>query len=273
MSRALRRPSGTRRGRERIFAGIDVGAISTKTMLIRGGKPIGWAISSTGADAAASARDSFRAALRNARLTAGSISSVAATGYGRNAVPFADAVYTEITCHARGACRLFPGTETVIDIGGQDCKIISVRRGAVLDFVMNDRCAAGTGRFLEIMSQALETPLEEMGREGMRAWSGKKRKIRISHTCTVFAESEVVSLLARRKPKREIILALHDAVAERILGMAHRFPLRRRITLSGGVAKNEGVVESLRRALGLRLNVPEEPQTVGALGAALLAAG
>jgi len=263
--------SEARKGQQPVFAGVDVGAVSTKVALIRDGAILDWAITSTGADAAAAALKSFRTALRNASLARRSVRKVAATGYGRNAVHFADKVYTEIACHARGACSLFPGTDTVIDIGGQDCKIISVRDGAVLDFVMNDRCAAGTGRFLEIMSQALETPLEQMGREGLRAGRGARPKIKITRTCTVFAESEVVSLLAQGKPKGDIILALHEAVAERILGMAHSFPIGRIVTLSGGVAKNEGVVRSLCRALGRKLNIPEEPQIVGALGAAILA--
>jgi len=148
-----------------------------------------------------------------------------------------------------------------------------VRGGFVKDFVMNDRCAAGTGRFLEIMAQALEVPLEEMGRESLRARRAGGVAIRISNTCTVFAESEVVSLLTQRKPRREIILALHEAVADRIAGMAGRFPLGREVTLSGGVAKNRGVADCLDRRLGVRINIPPEPRIVGALGAAILAGG
>jgi predicted CoA-substrate-specific enzyme activase len=138
---------------------------------------------------------------------------------------------------------------------------------------MNDRCAAGTGRFLEIMAQALEVPLAQMGRESLRARRAGGGGIRISNTCTVFAESEVVSLLTQRKPRREIILALHEAVADRIAGMAVRFPLGREVTLSGGVAKNRGVADCIGRRLGVRINIPSEPQIVGALGAALLAGG
>jgi predicted CoA-substrate-specific enzyme activase len=256
-----------------IVAGIDVGAISTKAVLVSTDRLLASTVSATGADGPGAAAACLCAALKMAGIARRDLRALSATGYGRNAVPFAGAVFTEITCHAKGASFLFPGTETVIDIGGQDCKIISVRGGAVRDFVMNDRCAAGTGRFLEIMAQALETPLTAMGRESLRARRDGAGNVRISHTCTVFAESEVVSMLARRTPKREIILALHDAVAERILGMAHRFPLGRRITLAGGVAKNKGVVDSLQRKLGLTLNVPDDPQIVGALGAALLARG
>lgn len=136
---------------------------------------------------------------------------------------------------------------------------------------MNDRCAAGTGRFLEIMARALEIPLAEMGRESLRARRAGGGAIRISNTCTVFAESEVISLLTRQKPRGEIILALHEAVADRIAGMAARFQPGKEVTLTGGVAKNGGVADCIGRRLGVRLNIPPEPQIVGALGAALLA--
>ncbi len=239
--------------------------------VLKGGEILAFSILSTGADGVKAARDAFRGALRTARLEPSGVAAAAATGYGRKNVSFAAAALTEITCHARGASFLFPGTETVIDIGGQDTKIISVRDGFVRDFVMNDRCAAGTGRFLEIMSQALEIPLEEMGNEGLRARRGGASGLRISNTCTVFAESEVVSLLSRRMPRRDIVLALHEAVADRIAGMAGRFPLGRRVTLTGGVAKNRGVADAIGRRLGVAVDIPPEPQIVGALGAALLA--
>lgn len=251
-------------------AGIDAGAIATKALILSDGEILAFSILPTGADGVRAARNAFRGALRKARLAPSGVGPVVATGYGRKTVPFAAAALTEITCHARGASFLFPGTETVIDIGGQDTKIISVRDGFVEDFVMNDRCAAGTGRFLEIMAQALEVPLVGMGRESLRARRAGAGGTRISNTCTVFAESEVVSLLSRRVPRREIILALHEAVADRIAGMAGKFPLGRRVTLTGGVAKNEGVADALRRRLGIAIDVPPEPQIVGALGAALL---
>lgn len=250
-------------------AGIDAGAIATKALILKGGGILAFSILPTGADGVRAARDAFRGALRKARLEPSGVAAAAATGYGRKTIPFATAALTEITCHARGASFLFPGTETVIDIGGQDTKIISVRDGFVRDFVMNDRCAAGTGRFLEIMSQALEIPLAEMGNEGLRARRNNAGGIRISNTCTVFAESEVVSLLSRRMPRRDIVLALHEAVADRIAGMAGRFPLGRRVTLTGGVAKNRGVADAIGRRLGVAVDIPPEPQIVGALGAAL----
>ena len=252
-------------------AGVDVGSVAAKAVIFdpQSRSLLGKAVLPTGWNA----REAGEKALAAACADAGGIaaSRIVGTGYGRISLPFADQVVTEITCHARGASFLFPGTETVIDIGGQDTKIISVRDGFVRDFVMNDRCAAGTGRFLEIMSQALEIPLEEMGNEGLRARRGGASGLRISNTCTVFAESEVVSLLSRRMPRRDIVLALHEAVADRIAGMAGRFPLGRRVTLTGGVAKNRGVADAIGRRLGVAVDIPPEPQIVGALGAALLA--
>lgn len=252
-----------------ITAGIDVGAISTKAAVLKDGRLLSHAILPTGVDCALSARQCLALALRRAGVSADSVHCIAATGYGRSAVACAGATFTEITCHAEGAAFLFPGTETVIDIGGQDSKIILTRGGRVRDFVMNDRCAAGTGRFLEVMSRALQTPLDRMGRESLRA-PISSRALTIRHTCAVFAESEVISLLAEGHPKRVVLFALHDAIAGRILSMAHRFRMGRKITITGGVAKNEGVVYCVGRRLRTRLCVPPEPQIAGAIGAALL---
>lgn len=254
-----------------ITMGIDVGAISTEAVVLRGEETLAYTIVPTGARVNIAARRCFRSTLEKANITREEIRSVVATGYGRRNLTFADSSITEITSHSRGAIHLFPGTGTVIDIGGQDTKIIFLKEGAVRDFVMNDRCAAGTGRFLEVMAHALEIPLERMGDESLRARRGNTVDTRISSTCTVFAESEVVSLLAEGKPRSRIILAIHEAIAERILAMAHRFRLGKRITLSGGVAKNSGVVDCIHRRLGVPLNIPDEPQLVGALGAALFA--
>ena len=202
-------------------------------------------------------------------MDVGQIGRVVATGYGRIAVPFASKKVTEITCHARGAYHLFPQTRTVIDIGGQDSKVIRLGKdGRVVDFVMNDKCAAGTGRFLEVMARALEVSLEDMGRLSDLA----RERLTISSMCTVFAESEVVSLIAEGHPKEDIIRGLHDAVSERVAGMAERVGLENGVTMTGGVAKNAGVVRSLEERLGVKISRPEEPQIVGALGAALIAA-
>ncbi len=252
-----------------VHVGIDVGAISTESVALRGKELLAYTIVPTGAEGSRAARHSFNSTLEKADIPREEVRAVISTGYGRKGVQFADTTVTEITCHALGSSFLFPDTETVIDIGGQDSKVIFLKGGIVQDFVMNDRCAAGTGRFLEIMSRALETPLGEMGKESLLAHKSDKGDIRISSTCTVFAESEVVSLLAEGRPKGQIILALHRAIVERILSMAHRFRFGSRIMLSGGVAKNIGVVDCLQNRLGARLNIPDEPQIIGALGAAL----
>lgn len=254
-----------------VTVGIDVGAISTEAVALRAGSILATAIAPTGADGKKAAAGCFRAALETAGIARGGVRAVASTGYGRKAVSFADTTVTEITSHARGAIHLFPRTESVIDIGGQDTKVIILEGNSVGDFVMNDRCAAGTGRFIEVMARTLQIPLERMGDESMAARRAAGGRLRISGTCTVFAESEVVSLLAKGTSKGRIILALHEAIADRVLAMTPGYRLGERITLSGGVAKNAGVVDCLRRRLNVTLDVPDEPRIVGALGAALVA--
>jgi predicted CoA-substrate-specific enzyme activase len=183
-------------------------------------------------------------------------------------VPFAHKRITEITCHGRGAHELNTETRTIIDIGGQDTKAIQLSaEGAVLDFVMNDKCAAGTGRFLEVMAKTLETDLSQMGPLGLQF----NKIVNISSVCTVFAESEVVSLIAKGEAKEDIINGLHDSISERVISLAKRVHKGGLITMTGGVAKNPGVVHSLEKLLDTKLYIPEEPQIVGALGAALFA--
>lgn len=247
---------------------MDVGAVDTKAVILRGAELLAFSIRPTGAGAAA---DCLRAALRRAGVAAGDLRATASTGYGRDGVPFPAAPLAETACHARAASHFFPGTATVIDIGGQDVNIISVRAGAAADFVTNDRCAAGTGRFLEIMAGALKIPLSAMGRESLRARREGGGSIRISGVCAIFAESEVISLLSQRRPRGEILLALHEAVAERIAGMAGGIPIGPEAVLTGGVAKNAGVADCVARRLGIRVDIPPEPRITGALGAALLA--
>lgn len=251
-----------------IVAGVDVGSLSAKAVIMKGREILGYSILRTGADSRGAAERSRDAALREAGLDVCDISFTVATGYGRINVPFADSRVTEITCHAKGAHFLFPGTRTVIDIGGQDSKVIRLdAAGRVVDFAMNDKCAAGTGRFLEVMAQALEVDLEEMGR-----LASKSRKLlTISSMCTVFAESEVVSLVASGHSKEDIIRGLHESVAERVLSLANRVGVEGEVTMTGGVAKNSGVVSAISARLGKKLNLPREPQIVGALGAALIA--
>ena len=251
-----------------IYAGIDIGSLSSEALLLGENGVLTYSIMNTGAHPQRAAQRCMQEVLTKAGLDEKAVSVVVATGYGRIRVPFATKQVTEITCHAKGAYFLFPGTRTVIDIGGQDSKVITLNdRGGIADFMMNDKCAAGTGRFLEVMAAALETDLLDMGRRSLEA----KKGVSISSMCTVFAESEVVSLIAEGYKKGEIIRGLHEAISRRIVSMAKRLRVRKEITFCGGVAKNQGIAETLKGFFGMQINIPEEPQIVGALGAALCA--
>jgi predicted CoA-substrate-specific enzyme activase len=251
-----------------IVAGIDIGSITAETVLLRDEEILAAVILPTGANSRAAAERCLNAALDHAHLSREALSKIVTTGYGRASFPLATKLVTEITCHARGAFFVHPQTRTVIDIGGQDSKVIRLdEQGRNVDFQMNDKCAAGTGRFLEVMAHALEVRLEDLGRLSRSA----QRTIKISSTCTVFAESEVVSLIADNQPKEVIIRGLHDSIADRIMGMVQRVGIEAEVTLTGGVAKNDGVVQALEERLKINLFIPPEPQIIGALGAALIA--
>ena len=249
--------------------GIDVGSLSTDAVIVDGEKRIaGTGIVRTGASSLRAAEEALEKALSTAGLDRSALGFIVSTGYGRAGLPFADRAVTEITCHARGAWFLFPDTGTVLDIGGQDSKVILVGQGGrVLDFTMNDKCAAGTGRFLEVMADKLQVGLDEMGELSNRA----QGEATISSVCTVFAESEVVSLVARDHPIGEIVRGIHRAIVGRVWGMISALGPKGELTMSGGVAKNRGVVSMLEERWGRAFHVPEEPQIVGALGAALIA--
>ena len=249
-------------------AGVDVGAITAKAAIFDGQDLLATAIILAGYDRAAAAVQALDQALAQAGLTREQITRLVGTGYGRIQVHGADRTVTEITCHARGAHYLCPDVRTVIDIGGQDSKGISVGAGGkVLDFVMNDMCAAGTGRFLEVMAHALEEDLVNFGPIALSA----PRHAKISSTCTVFAESEVITHVAKGVPKAEVIAGIHDAIATRISIMAGRIPIRDAVVLTGGVARNPGVARMLEQKLGHTIVVPEQAQLAGAIGAALIA--
>jgi len=191
------------------------------------------------------------------------------TGYGRNSVDFADKAITEITCHAAGAYFQDPAVRSVIDIGGQDSKAISMDdAGRVNDFVMNDKCAAGTGRFLEVMARALEVDLDAFGEMSLKA----DTPAAISSLCTVFAESEVISLIARGEKRENIIAGIHESIGSRVLAMAKRVGVTEPVMMTGGVAKNIGVVKALENRAGVSIKVSPNAQINGAIGAALLAA-
>jgi predicted CoA-substrate-specific enzyme activase len=252
-----------------MYLGVDVGSMATKAVLVdREGTVVAWAVLDSGIDHRAAAEEAARRTLAAAQLALADITGSVGTGYGRRSVPFADRAVTEITCHARGAHALDPACRTVIDIGGQDSKVIRLdARGDVEDFVMNDRCAAGTGRFLEVMARTLGLGPQEAGAIALTA----PKAARISSVCTVFAESEVVGLIAAGEDRASILRGLCRSVSERVAAMAAGIDLSPPAMMTGGVARNPAVAAALGERLGMPLAVPENPQIVGALGAALLA--
>ncbi|MGV8074433.1 MAG: acyl-CoA dehydratase activase [Syntrophobacteraceae bacterium] len=251
-----------------VVAGIDIGAATAKAVLLNSKGILSKAIYQTGPDVVKIAKKVTESALTRANLNWDDLGYVLATGYGRISVSFANSSLTEISCHARGAKWLSPEVEMVIDIGGQDSKAIVVSpKGGVSDFVMNDKCAAGTGRFLEVMANVLEMSLEDFCTLALKSRS----PCQISSVCTIFAESEVISLRAQRKPIEDIVAGIHKASAKRVCTMASRLGKYRNIVFTGGVAKNKGMIKALENELGVTPIIPEEPQLVGALGAALLA--
>lgn len=253
-----------------VFAGLDIGSVSTKVVILNENKTVLFhQVIPTGANSKKSAEKCMHTAFEKAKIPIESITNLIATGYGRKIVPLKSSEVSEISCHARGAHFLFPDTRTVIDIGGQDSKAIRLdENGEAVDFNMNDKCAAGTGRFLEEMAKALETTVEDLGKLSLES----KKALVISSMCAVFAESEVVSLLAEEEKREDIAKALHNAVVDRVLSLAHKVRVKDAVTLTGGVAKNAGVTASLKFKLpNVTLHIPEEPQIIGALGAALIA--
>lgn len=251
-------------------AGIDIGSLTAKTVILDGNaQVVGQGLVPTGAMSKRAGEISFEIALKMAGIESSDIRYVLATGYGRKSIPFADGEMTEISCHARGAHSLLPDVRTIIDIGGQDSKAITINEAGIpTNFIMNDKCAAGCGRFLEVMARALEIELDRMGELSLRS----TRTVQISSMCTVFAESEVVSAVANNHEQCDIINGIHHAIARRVSGMVQQLGgLRERVMMSGGVAKNIGVVQALEYHLGTKILISKEPQLVGALGAALIA--
>ncbi|MEE9208093.1 MAG: acyl-CoA dehydratase activase [Gemmatimonadota bacterium] len=250
-------------------AGVDVGSTQTKAIVVDDTSAIvGRSLIPTGANVVEAAENAFRAALDESGAAESDIGFVIGTGYGRYKVEFGDAQVTEIVCHARGATQMFPDTRTVLDMGGQDTKAIRVGSGGhVLDFCMNDKCAAGTGRFLQSAAAALSLDLSELGPTALRG----QRPVTISTTCTVFAESEVLSWLARGKKIEDILLGVHQSIGNRSFGLLRRVGIEQQTTFSGGVTRNQAMVEVLNEMLGAKLNVSPESHFMGALGAAFLA--
>lgn len=251
-----------------LVGGIDAGSNTVKAVILHEKEIVSYAIMKTGANSKETAENVFKVSLSKINRDESDISYLIATGYGRNFVAFADHSITEISCHARGVHFIFPEVRTIIDIGGQDSKVIYLdKMGNVIDFLMNDKCAAGTGRFLEVIASALNLSLEEMSKASLKA----KSELEISSTCTVFAESEVVGHVARGEDLSSIIAGIHRSIVKRVMGMARRRPILSSLCVTGGVAKNAGVVKMIRDEVGQEVIVPPEPQITGALGAALSA--
>ena len=253
-----------------ITVGIDVGSITAKAAVIKNGKMIAHKLILTGYNARNAGEKVFKSIVKDLAMESSSVDKIISTGYGRNSVTFADKAVTEITCHAMGAHYLDPAVRSVIDIGGQDSKAIAVNEfGSVKDFAMNDKCAAGTGRFLEVMARALEVDLNDFGDFSLKADHPSK----ISSLCTVFAESEVISLISKGEKRRNIICGIHESIAARVVAMARRVGLKAPVMMTGGVAKNIGVVKALERKTGEIIIVSTEAQITGAIGAALIGQG
>jgi len=249
------------------FAGVDIGSTMTKVMIVdEDGDLCAKIVRHTGAEHRRLANRIMEEALEQANLPFEEISYVVATGYGRVNVPFADRQITELSCHAKGVSSLFPNARIAIDIGGQDAKGMKIIDGTLVDFVMNDKCAAGTGRFLEVISEALGIKVEDLGSISLKSTN----KVQISSVCTIFAQQEVVSYLSSGTPLEDIVAGLHDAIAGRVVRMVKRLKIEPDVVLTGGVAKNSGVVRAAKEYIGLEVLVPEDPLLSGALGAAIL---
>jgi len=253
-----------------VTAGIDIGSLTAKAVILdfEAAGLLGQSLMATGRSPEQAGALVLSNALDDAGLQADAVRASVATGYGRGVMQGVERRITEISCHARGARHVVPGARTVIDLGGQDAKVISLdEMGRPLDFEMNDRCAAGTGRFLEVMAGALDVSVGQFGELANSAETAAS----LSSTCTVFAESEVIGLLTEGRPVAEIAAGLCNAIAQRTLHMANRLRVEPPVVLCGGVALNAGVRRAIDGALGMEVIVPEGPQLVGALGAALLA--
>jgi predicted CoA-substrate-specific enzyme activase len=252
-----------------ITIGIDAGAATTKAVLLQEEEIRGFRITETAFDFGNAAQCIFDKLLTEACIPAGEIGTICATGYGRSSVAFADITISEISAHARGVHFLRPEIRGIIDIGGQDSKIIALEDGHVTDFLMNDKCAAGTGKFLEYTARALEVPIGELASLALAS----RHPASITSMCTVFAESEVLSLRARGIFREDIAAGLIASIAARIVPMVRRLQLEEPIAFVGGVARNAAMQAALEKDLGITLFVPDEPQITGALGAARVAQG
>lgn len=250
------------------FAGLDIGSTMTKVVLIDANHDIvGKLVEHTGAEHRKLAHEVIRALLKHVSISIEEITYLVATGYGRINVPFADAQITELTCHSKGVVHLFPSAATVIDVGGQDAKGMRIQDRKLVNFVMNDKCAAGTGRFLEVLADALQLEIEDLGPLSLRAES----VVTISSICTIFAQQEIVAQQSSGKPIEAIVAGVHHAVASRIVRMVRPLGIAGDVVLTGGVAKNSGFVHAMEKELGRSVLIPEDSRISGAFDAAIVA--
>jgi predicted CoA-substrate-specific enzyme activase len=251
------------------YAGVDVGSLAAKSVVLKDGKIVGFAKIPSGLNSEETGLEVLGKALESAGIQREKVNFIVSTGYGRISAKYATKTVTEITCHAKGANFLYPKVRTIIDMGGQDCKAIRIdEKGAVVDFAMNDKCAAGTGRFLEVMANVFKVKLEDLGDLALSA----SETVPMSSTCTVFVESETISLLARGEKPANILAGIHHAIANRVAGLFSRVGIESEVFFSGGVAKNLGMKKAIQEVL--KVTIPEpvfDPQLTGALGAAVLA--
>lgn len=250
-----------------ISVGLDIGSLNTKAVVLQDGNILSWSENLTGEDTAQAAKIAMEEALKNAGLSNG-VDYVIATGMGKKEASFANGHATEILCEAKAARFLNSEVVGVIDVGAESCRVVKCEAdGNVADFALNDKCASGTGVFLNAMARALEVDLEDMGKLSLES----TEDVNITSTCVVFAESEVVSQIHRRVDKRDILKGIHRSIASRVLGLSNRLQMSGDILLVGGVARNIGVVACLKETMQSNLIVPENPHLVGALGAAIIA--
>ncbi|MFO7962609.1 MAG: acyl-CoA dehydratase activase [Desulfobacterales bacterium] len=251
-----------------ITGGVDVGSRTTCALILEDNHIVSYSLINTGVQSALTSQRAMEDALTKASLTMEDISFIVGSGYGRFLVPFAHTIVTEIWCHSKGAHWYFPGVRTILDMGGQDCKAIRVdAKGDHINFAMNDKCAAGTGRFLEVMADTLGFRIEDIGELSLQS----KHEVKISSTCAVFAKSEVAALVRRKIDKIDILAGLHEAISVRTFNLLKRVKIEKDFVITGGIANNIGVVRRLEEKAGLKAKIPEKPQIVGALGAAILA--
>jgi len=250
-------------------AGIDIGSVSSKAVILHDGEILSWSLIPTGPDSAETAKEATDIALQKANLSLDKLDYIVSTGYGRVVVPFAHHNVTEISCHAKGSHALFPEVRMILDMGGQDCKAIRCNeKGKVVNFLMNDKCAAGVGRSMEVMADLLNIPLEDIGPMSLDT-SG--REVSVSSTCVLFARSEVLAYRRQGVPVNEVLAGLCSAMADRIFAMLKKVGIESEFVISGGIGKNTGVVRRVEDRMGLKANISTEPQIAGALGAALFA--